>query len=231
MNGFGVIFDVDGVLVDSYAAHFESWRLLGQEVGFEISEQQFVATFGRTSREVIKEFWPQLATSSDRIAELDSRKEELFRQILKAHFPAMPGARELIEALAAAGFALAVGSSGPPENVQLVLKQVDPQRRIRAAVTGMAVTRGKPDPQVFLLGAERLDLPPQKCVVVEDAAAGVRAAKAAGCRCIGLCNEGRDPAALREADRVVRNLTDISPSLLKELLPGAGERGPQNSEA
>src|SRR5687768_3770009 len=96
---FGVIFDMDGVLVDSYEAHFESWRRLGAEAGFEISERQFIASFGRTSREVIAEFWPHLATSPERIAALDQRKEELFREILAADFPAMDGAAELIDAL------------------------------------------------------------------------------------------------------------------------------------
>jgi len=205
----GVIFDVDGVLVDSYAAHFESWQRLRRELGVTMSEAQFVATFGRKSHEIIVEFWPHLATSDRRVREIDDRKEELFREIIAADFPAMDGAVELIDALYAAGLALAVGSSGPPENVGLVLDQLGRRDKFRAVVTGRDVTRGKPDPQVFELAAERLGLPPAQCLVVEDAPAGVAAAKAAGAKCLGLASAGRDPAVLAAADRVVRSHREV----------------------
>jgi beta-phosphoglucomutase len=206
----GVIFDVDGVLVDSYAAHFESWQQLGRELGVTMSEEQFVATFGRKSHEIIVEFWPHLAASDQQVRRIDDRKEELFREIIAADFPAMDGAVELIDALAAAGFALAVGSSGPPENVGLVLDRLGRRNRFAAVVTGRDVTRGKPNPQVFAIAAERLGLPPARCVVVEDAPAGVAAAKAAGAQCLGLASTGHDPAALAAADRVVRSLRDVN---------------------
>jgi len=214
----GVIFDVDGVLVDSYAAHFESWQRLGRELGFTMSEAQFVATFGRKSHEIIVEFWPHLATSDLRVRELDDRKEELFREIIAANFPAMDGAVELIDALQAAGFALAVGSSGPPANVGLVLDQLARRDKFKAVVTGRDVARGKPDPQVFELAADRLGLPPARCVVVEDAPAGVAAAKAAGAKCLGLASAGHDPAVLSAADRVVRSLREVNASEIRRLI-------------
>jgi beta-phosphoglucomutase len=216
----GVIFDMDGVLVDSYAAHWESWRRLGQVEGFEMTERQFVATFGRTSREAIEEFLPHLATSAAQVAALDRHKEELFRAILAADFPAMDGAVALIDALAAAGFVLALGSSGPPENVSLVLEKLGRGDRFAAVITGMDVTRGKPDPQVFLLAAERIGLPPARCLVVEDAPAGVAAAKAAGMNCLGLASTGRNPAVLAAADRVVRSLRDVTPAEIAALISG-----------
>jgi beta-phosphoglucomutase len=215
---FGVIFDVDGVLIDSYAAHFESWRRLGREVGFDMTEQQFVGTFGRTSREVIDESWPELATSRERVAALDDRKEALYREIISEDFPGMDGAGELIDALHAAGFWLAVGSSGPPPNVELVLDHLQRRGKFRGVVTGTDVTRGKPDPQVFLLAAQRLGLPPARCVIVEDAPAGVAAAKAAGAKCLGLASSGRDPAVLAAADRVVGSLREVRPTDFSALL-------------
>jgi beta-phosphoglucomutase len=217
---FGVIFDMDGVLVDSYTAHWESWRRLGREVGFEMTEQQFVVTFGRTSREVIAESWPHLAPSADQIAALDRRKEELFREILAADFPAMEGARELIDSLAAAGFVLALGSSGPPANVELVLDKLERREQFAAVVTGMDVTRGKPDPQVFLLAAERIAISPRHCLVVEDAPAGVAAARAAGMKCLGLASTGRDPAELAAADGVVGSLREVTANVISVLLAG-----------
>ncbi len=214
----GVIFDMDGVLVDSSEAHFESWQAIGQEVGIAMSREQFAATFGRTSREIIREFWPALATSDAAIAEVDARKEAIFRESLARDFPAMDGAVELIDALSATGFALAIGSSGPPENVALVLEKLRRRDKFRGVVTGMDVTRGKPDPQVFLLAAERIGLPPARCVVIEDAPAGVAAAKAAGARCIGLASMGRDPQSLAQADWVVGSLREISTPKINQFI-------------
>lgn len=214
----GVIFDVDGVLVDSYDAHYQSWILLGREQGFGMSEEQFVATFGRTSREVIRECWPHLATSDEQVKQLDDRKEELYREILRQDVPAMDGVHELIDALSAANFALAVGSSGPPPNVDLTLEKLDRRDSFQAVVTGMDVQFGKPDPQVFLLGAQRLGLLPQQCLVIEDAPAGVQAAHAGGMVCIGLASRGRNPHDLLEADYQVASLRDIDPDLVARLI-------------
>jgi beta-phosphoglucomutase len=250
---YAVIFDVDGVLVDSYQAHFASWRKMAQQQGWTITESEFAHSFGRTSREIIAERWshelPSRATDStgpalgnqqphrgagdqsqaDRrrlaaglsdhqIAELDDRKEAIYREILRESFPAMPGASQLITALADCGFALAVGSSGPPENVQLVLDHVDPDRRIRAVVTGADVTRGKPDPQVFQLAAQRLAVPPADCVVVEDAAPGLSAAHAAGMRCVGLVSTGRTAEQLQAADLIVDSLEQLTPETFRQLI-------------
>src|SRR5580704_13113560 len=109
-----VLFDMDGVLIDSYRAHFESWRRVAREHSRDYTEAQFAAGFGRTSREVIAEQWQGEPLSDERIAEIDRRKEAIFREIISGDFPAMDGAFELIESLVRAGFRVAVGSSGPP---------------------------------------------------------------------------------------------------------------------
>jgi beta-phosphoglucomutase len=215
---FGVIFDVDGVLVDSYKAHFRSWQLLGRERGLTMSQDQFVATFGRTSREIIAELWGDQVNSEAEIAELDDRKEALYRNILQNGFPAIEGAADLIDALHAAGFRLAVGSSGPPENVRLVLDRLERHSIFEGVITGADVQRGKPDPQVFQLGARRLDLPPQRCVVVEDAPAGIEAAHRAGMKCVALASTGRVRDQLRAAERVVDSLRELGVDDFRTLL-------------
>src|SRR5262249_2212607 len=103
-----VIFDVDGVLVNSYHAHLESWVLMAREHGIHIREQEFATTFGQTSREIIARFWSGGLSPAERDA-LDARKEAIYRNLIRGSFPAMDGAVELIDALAAAGFLLAVG--------------------------------------------------------------------------------------------------------------------------
>ena len=101
MSDRAVIFDMDGVLVDSYQAHFESWRRMGAEHGIDMTEQEFATTFGRTSRDIIAHFWGQGRMSDEQIGAMDRRKEAIYRDLIRAGFPVMDGAIELIDALAA----------------------------------------------------------------------------------------------------------------------------------
>ncbi len=215
MHDRGVIFDVDGVLVDSYAPHYESWRLLAEEIDADIAESQFAATFGRTSRDIIASLFN--VTDADAVRKLDARKESLYRDIIRPAVPAMPGAVTLVASLHATGFRLAVGSSGPPENVALVCEVMGLDAYLSASITGADVTRGKPDPQVFLLAAEGLGLPAARCVVIEDAPAGIEAARAAGMPCIALSST-HDRAGLSAADRVVDALDELGPSDIGALI-------------
>jgi beta-phosphoglucomutase len=216
MKSLGVIFDMDGVLVDSYRAHYESWRRLAAEQGCRFTEQDFARSFGRTSREILAECW-QARLAPEQIAAGDDRKEELYRQIILADFPEMPGIRDLVRALHEAGFALAVGSSGPKANVEVAMQGLGLGELFTAIVTGQDVTRGKPDPEVFLTAAGRLGLPPRRCAVVEDAVAGIQAAKAAGMAAIALTGTATREQ-LSAADLVVDRLTELSPRHVAELI-------------
>jgi beta-phosphoglucomutase len=211
-----VIFDMDGVLVDSYRAHHESWRALAEEHGIGMSEARFAELFGRTSREIIGELW-RPGMSEQRIAAMDARKEGFYRAILEENFPAMDGAVALIDSLVAAGFALAVGSSGPPENIELSLQKLGRAQCFGACVTGMDVARGKPDPEVFLLAAERLGVKPSQCAVIEDAPAGIAAARAAGMTAMALTGTAL-AAKLGTAHLVVDSLRELTPERIAALI-------------
>jgi beta-phosphoglucomutase len=217
MTGLGVIFDMDGVLVDSYRAHFESWRRLGASIGAEMTEPQFAATFGRTTQDIIRRLWSDRIGDAD-LRELDDFKEAAYRDILDADFPEMDGAGELLGALHEAGFALAVGSSGPAENVELVLRKLPGAEHIAAAVDGHEVTHGKPHPEVFLLAAAKIDIPPANCAVVEDAPAGIEAARRAGMAAIGLTGTAERDKLAERAHLVVDSLRDLSPAQIAELI-------------
>jgi beta-phosphoglucomutase len=213
-----IIFDMDGVLVDTYHAHYQSWLAMAEPEGFRFTEEEFAVTFGRTSREIIAHFWGEGCLSDAQIAVLDEKKEAAFREIISADFPAMPGVHQLLKDLHDGGFAMAVGSSGPPENVELVLDRLGARRLFDSIVTGMDVTRGKPDPQVFLIAAERLGMPAGRCAVIEDAPAGIAAANAAGMASVGLTSTGRTRESLSAADLVVGSLEELSPKILRELI-------------
>jgi beta-phosphoglucomutase len=216
MPSAAVIFDVDGVLVDSYRAHFASWRQLYGELGIDYTEAAFAADFGRTSRDILcGTLGPE--TPAERIRAIDERKEALFREILRADFPAMDGAVELIDALAAGGIAIAVGSSAPPENIALSLEKLGCADKIAARVTGADVNRGKPDPQVFQIAAERLGMPPASCAVIEDAVHGIEAARRAGMTAIALTGTANHQH-LDEADLVVDSLRQLNPEIIRTLI-------------
>jgi HAD superfamily hydrolase (TIGR01509 family) len=220
MPDVAVIFDMDGVLVDSYAPHFQSWKRLYNEFGIDYSEADFATDFGQTSRDILRRRWHEELTDES-FREIDDRKEGYYREIIRENFPAMDGASELIEALAADGFAMAVGSSGPPENVQLAIEKLQSGRLISAKVTGADVKRGKPDPQVFLMAAERLGVPPASCAVIEDAVHGVEAARRAGMTAIALTGTSTR-ADLAAADLVIDSLRELSPARIRELVAARG---------
>ena len=186
------------------------------EIDVEYSEETFRSTFGRTNRDIFELLYPG-QFSAQRVRELGERKEELYREIIRQEFPAMPGAVELIDALADADFSLAVGSSGPPENIALTLELLDRVDRFQAVVTAVDVKRGKPDPQVFNVAASRLEAPPEDCAVVEDAPQGIEAANRAGMTSIGLTGT-TTRETLAAADVVVDRLAELSPQRIAEML-------------
>lgn len=214
-----IIFDMDGVLVDSYEAHFKSWREMASRDGVHFSQEDFNATFGRVSREIVADLWGEIR-GEDEIIAMEAEKERIYQEIIKEDFPFMPDMAELLVALHDAGFALAVGSSGPIENVQIVLAKLDAEKLFEAQVTARDVTRGKPDPEVFLTAASRVNVPPSQCCVVEDAPAGIQAAQAAGMAVVGLASTGRTVDQLKAADLVVREVSELSPEIFQQLIDG-----------
>lgn len=213
----GVIFDMDGVLVNSGPAHHESWQRLARKHGIAVSAERFRQTFGRPSRDIIRILCGEQVTD-EQIRRLDEEKEAIYRALISGQIPLMPGCRELLERLRKAGFHLAVATSGPPENLDLVMSDSLIADYFEAEVHGFDIARGKPEPDCFLLAAERLGVPAPACVVVEDAPVGIQAALAAGMRVIALA--GTHPAeTLQEAGaaRTVRHLDEITLDLIRAL--------------
>ncbi|HWB19620.1 MAG TPA: HAD family phosphatase [Phycisphaerales bacterium] len=215
-----VIFDMDGVLIDSYQAHMESWVQTAREHEIHIDEGKFASRFGRTSREIIASYWQGRSLGDSEILAIDDRKEAAFREIIRHQVPVMPGAKALIEELKRASFLIAIGSSGPPENVELAINGLEIRNSLSAVVTGRDVRKGKPDPQVFLLAADRMSVDPGKCVVVEDAPPGIQAARAAGMKCIALLSTGRKREDFRAypPDVFVSELRELNVDVIRDLL-------------
>jgi beta-phosphoglucomutase len=225
--GAAVIWDVDGTLVDTAEMHFAAWKRLADELGLPFTRADFAATFGKRNPEIIGQlFWSHCTPAE--VDELGYRKEEYYRAAARRGVTLLPGTRALLEGLHAAGFAQAIGSSAPRENVDLIMSLTGTNRFFAATVACEDTQRGKPDPQVFEMAASRLGAVPGHCLVVEDAIAGVQAAKAGGMKCIAVTFVGHHPEEkLRAAgaDLVVESLERVSVRTVRTVLGIKAENG------
>jgi beta-phosphoglucomutase len=217
---WAVLWDVDGTLVDTAELHFQAWVALAREIGKPFTRQDFAGTFGWRNPEIIPKLF---GTEYDdvQIAQLGERKEDLYRAEAEKGVALLPGVRSLLDAVLAVGGQQAIGSSAPRRNIEMILRITDTAPMFAAIVAMEDTRRGKPDPEVFLLGAKKLGLPPARCIVMEDAPVGIQAAKAAGMRAIGVTFIAHHPAEkLRGAgaDLVVPNLQDVKVEQLRGLL-------------
>lgn len=215
---WAVIWDMDGVLVDSGEAHYAAWARLFREEGIPYSRDLFLQTFGQRNDRILRTLLgPDLP--EERLRELDARKEAYYRELIPSRVRLLPGAWELLNGLRAAGARQAVGSSGPRANVEATVAALGLASFFEALVAAEDVAEGKPAPDVFLLAAEWLGVSPVRCVVLEDAVAGVEAALAAGMCCVAVATT-RPADELRAAHRVVASLKDVQADDLRRMALG-----------
>jgi len=215
-NKYAVIFDMDGVLSDTGPVHFESWVKMTSEIGVEFTKEFFEKIFGQQSPEIIRKL---MGPNVDEITieKWANLKEKYYRDMVKDQLKPLPGVIELIKELYDLKFKLAVGSSGPRENVELLLTSLKIKKFFNAVITAAEIKRGKPEPDVFLEAAKRVKIKPNKCVVIEDAPVGIESAKRAGMKCIALTTTHPEKE-LYNADLIVKNLSEISSKDIKNLL-------------
>ena len=209
-----VIWDLDGVILDSANEHRRAWHRLAEDEGIVFTDADFWATFGKRNNDIIPHYWS--VTSVEHLQQLADRKETYFREFVRETAAFLPGARELMSGLHEAGFAQALASSTPIVNIQLIDELLGLQHYLSALVSGESVAHGKPAPDIFLKAAQELRVPANACVVIEDAVAGVQAAQAAGMYCISVAGE-RDLPGLRAANLMVRDLTEVDVARVRTL--------------
>jgi beta-phosphoglucomutase family hydrolase len=215
---YAVLWDVDGVLIDSGEQHRRAWEQLAREEDLPYSDAAFWATFGMRNSDIFPRMFG-VSGPPERIATLGDRKEAIYRDLLKQEAVALPGAKELLAALHAAGYRQALGSSAPPANLEVIIQLLGIAPYLDAVVSGEQVAHGKPAPDIFLAGAERLGITPAHCLVIEDAPAGVAAAHAGGMRCLAVRRAGQpDTPGLDAADALVDSLEHASVVLVDRLL-------------
>jgi beta-phosphoglucomutase len=217
LNSFpqAVLFDLDGVLVDTAVFHFQAWRRLANELGFDFTEHQNEQLKGIPRMESLDRIlgWGGVSLSPAKKDYWAAVKNDWYLEAVRQMTPAdvLPGARELLSELREAGVKTALGSAS--KNAPLILERTELLPLFDAIIDGTHTSKGKPDPEVFLLGAEAIGVPPSGCVVIEDAVAGIEAAHRGGMKAVGI----GAPAVLHEADRVVPAVAEVTLALLHSL--------------
>jgi len=212
----GIIFDLDGVIADTHTIHRHAWRQLLVEMGRQISEEEldFVLE-GRKREEILRHFLGSLSTAE--VSRYGERKDELFRQSAE-QLQSVPGVVDFLRQLDDAGVSRAVATSASKRRTYQLLERLGLADRFGTVVTGDDVAKGKPDPSIFYLAAGCLRVTPQESLVVEDSGVGVRAAKSAGMKCLGIASGMLAGRLRREgADHVVPNFIGILLAKLQNL--------------
>ncbi len=213
----GAIFDMDGVLVDNVRYHMRAWKQLGSEFGITLTEDAIKRVFGQRNREIIKSLIGDHLSEAE-ISDCAVRKEVLYRGFMKPELKPVAGLIDFLSELKQEGLKTAVASSGPRDNVAMVLDGLDIRGFFDSVVTGADIIRSKPDPEIFLLAAKNMALAPTECAVFEDSSSGIEAARRAHCRCIALATtHTREKLLDCTPDQIIKDFSDISVAYLRTL--------------
>jgi beta-phosphoglucomutase family hydrolase len=201
------LWDMDGVITDSGSFHLAAWQETFEKRGFKFSKDNFTKFFGTRNDFIIRSVLGGGLPQKD-VVTIAEEKEEHFRHKIRGNIKPLPGVMKLLDTIKKGNFKLALASSAPKENIDLVNSELNLERYFDYIISGRDVAESKPSPQIYLLAAEKLGAEPKDCVVIEDSPFGVKAAKAAGMKCLAVTNT-HSAEELHEADRVADSLENI----------------------
>jgi len=214
-SSIAVLWDMDGVLVDTAELHYQTWKQTLAGYGIPFSHQLFIEFFGMNNEQTLTRVLGHPPEPSF-LQEASGHKEDKFRKSIHGQVELYPGVRKLLQELQRAGVRQAVASSAPQENIDALVNEFDMASFFQAIVSGSEL-KSKPDPITFLLAADRLGVNPQRCVVIEDALHGIVAARRAGMKCIAVATT--NPVdLLSPADLVVKRLNELSATQIIDLI-------------
>lgn len=215
----GILFDMDGVLVNNLEVHRAAFAEFFRRYGVERSFDELSRVFGKGNDDIMGELMPRDVVERVGIRELGYEKETIYRELYAPIITPQPGLLEFLAESEREGLRCAVGSSGYRANVDFVLDKCHIERYFEAAVAGDEVTRCKPDPEIYLTAAAKLGLKAEECIVFEDAEAGIEAAKRAGMKVVALATTfSRKFLATTDADLIINDFRDIDVATLRALV-------------
>jgi HAD superfamily hydrolase (TIGR01509 family) len=211
---------MDGTLINSEDLHWISWKNTLATEGIFITHAQFLSSFGQRNDSILPQ-WLGPGATPERIERIANAKEELYRRRVRRNgISPLPGVADWLHRLHQEGWLQAVASAAPRANIDAVLEALSSAHILQAIVSAEDVHRGKPDPEVYLTAAARVGVAPKRCIVVEDAVAGVEGARRAGMKSIGVRRDGKE----LPADIVVQSLDLLEPDAFEKLLEDTDAR-------
>ena len=211
-----VLWDMDGTLIDSIPYHLQAWQDVLRQINRTVEPQDWTQTAGMRNSEIIPLLFPDMSPAES--AYVDQAKERRYRELLELQgVELLPGVAAWIDRFKAAGWKQAIASSAPRDNVITIAQVLHFNGTFQAMISGADVQRGKPDPDIFLAAAQRLNVLPQHCLVIEDASTGIEAAHRAGMKAIGVLNTHPH----LEADLVIKSLEELSWEMIDSLMHDA----------
>ena len=202
-----VLFDMDGVLIDSYNMHKKALELTAAEYGFNVSESDFISIFGKTSFDGMSSLPYTKGWSFEKITEFNDKQDGMFRKVFVKEPLLISGALEFARKLDANNIPIAIGTSAPRANAEVFIESLNLDGLFKSVVSGDDVANGKPAPEIYLKCAEQLNANPENCIVFEDSIMGIRSGKAANMFVIALSTT-HDLSELKEADCIIKHFND-----------------------
>jgi beta-phosphoglucomutase len=204
----GVLFDMDGVLADSEQFICKAAIIMFSEIGLKVQPEDFKPFVGTGENRYIGGVAEKYNLKVD-IEKVKARTYEIYQKIIKGKLKPLPGARDFVDYCRERGFKIAVATSADTVKMEANLREIGiPASTFNATVNGVDVENKKPFPDIYLKSAEKIGLKPEECLVIEDAVSGIKAAKAAGCKCLALTTSF-DRSSLHEADWICESLEKI----------------------
>ena len=210
------IFDMDGVIVDNHQWHFKAWVEFGLRHGIKITKEEFSRHFGSTNELIISELFGN-HLSFEEIAALGAEKESVYRQLYKPFIEPVEGLKVFLQYLKDKGIPLALATSAPARNVEFTLNATGLNDFFSVITDSSMVSRGKPDPEVYLVTAAKLAVEPGECVVFEDSVAGIQSALDAGMHVIGVATTHKSEELLKYVKEIIMNF-DAAEIMLEKWL-------------
>jgi beta-phosphoglucomutase family hydrolase len=211
-----VIFDMDGVVVKTGLIHFNTEKKVLNEIGINLS-REYLASYNAVAADVYFKDILKKHNKSVNLEELLEKKYRMVYDILKDGVPVIPGVLELIQLLKKNHVKTALASGSPAEFVDFILSKLNLKKSFDTIVSLGDIKHSKPDPEIFLLAAKRMNVDPKYCLVIEDAYLGVLAARNAGMKCIGFINEESGDQDLSKADLIVDDLNGLTLDKIQKL--------------
>jgi beta-phosphoglucomutase len=203
-----VIFDLDGTLIDNNSYHLQSWIQYLKAMDREISEEEYKANVnGRTNKDVIEYIYQRKMEDAEAMV-YAHEKEAIYRELFQPHITPVTGLLPFLQKLKGLHLPMAIATSGIQVNIDFMFDNIPMREYFDVIVNSSHISKGKPDPEIYIRTAQLLNVPPENCLVFEDAVVGINSAKAAGMKVIGVLTT-HSPEELAEADALIKDYTEL----------------------